>query len=77
MNEPITPELVRAALAHIPANLQRDEWARVGLAIKSEFSDQTGFDLFDQWSASDPERYNAQGVKSTRRSVCVEKGGSV
>ena len=75
MNEPITPELIRAALAHIPANLQRDEWARVAMAIKSEFPDQTGFDLFDQWSASDPERYNAPGVKSTWRSV--KAGGGV
>ncbi|MDP2165662.1 MAG: DUF927 domain-containing protein [Hydrogenophaga sp.] len=71
----ITPELIRAALAHLPANLQRDEWARVGMAIKSEYSDATGFDLFDQWSASDPDRYNAQEVKSTWRSI--KAGGGV
>jgi len=64
-----TPELIRAALAHIPANLPRDEWARVAMAIKSEYPDGTGFDLFDQWSASDAERYNAQAVKATWRSV--------
>lgn len=72
---PITPELIRAALAHIPANLQRDEWARVGMAIKSEYPDGTGFNLFDQWSASDPDRYNAQEVKSTWRSI--KAGGGV
>ena len=72
---PITPELIRAALAHLPANLQRDEWARVAMAIKSEYSDATGFDLFDQWSATDPDRYNAQGVKSTWRSI--KPGGGV
>jgi putative DNA primase/helicase len=71
----ITPELVRAALAHIPANLQRDEWARVAMAIKSEYTDATGFDLFDQWSASDPDRYNAKDVKATWRSV--KAGGGV
>ena len=42
----ITPELVRAALAYIPANLPRDEWARVGMAITSEFPDGTGLDPF-------------------------------
>jgi len=72
---PITPELIRAALAHIPANLQRDEWARVAMAIKSEYPDATGFDLFDQWSASDPDRYEPKGTKATWRSV--KAGGGV
>jgi putative DNA primase/helicase len=72
---PITPELIRAALAHIPANMPRDEWVRVAMAIKSEYPDQTGFDLFDQWSATDPERHNAQGIKSTWRSI--KAGGGV
>ncbi|PKO27431.1 MAG: hypothetical protein CVU36_20425 [Betaproteobacteria bacterium HGW-Betaproteobacteria-9] len=72
---PITPELIRAALAHVPANLQRDEWARVAMAIKSEYPDGTGFDLFEQWSASDPDRYNPKDVKATWRSV--KAGGGV
>jgi putative DNA primase/helicase len=72
---PITPELIRAALAHIPANLQRDEWARVAMAIKSEYPDGTGFDLFDQWSASDPDRYEPKGTRATWRSV--KAGGGV
>ena len=45
MNTP-TPELIRAALTHIPANVDRDAWARVGMAIKSEFPDDVGRDLF-------------------------------
>ena len=49
-----THESTRQALAHIPANLPRDEWARVGMAIKSEFPDDGGFDLFSEWSASVP-----------------------
>lgn len=71
----ITPELLRAALAHIPANLPRDEWARVGMAIKSEHPDGTGFDLFDSWSASDPDRYDRKAVQSTWRSI--KAGGGV
>lgn len=71
----VTPELIRAALAHIPANLPRDEWARVGMAIKSEFPDSTGLELFDQWSASDPDRYERKAVQSTWRSI--KAGGGV
>ena len=42
----ITPELICAALLHISANLSRDEWARIGMAINSEFPDETGRTLF-------------------------------
>lgn len=71
----VTPELIRAALAHIPASLPRDEWARVAMAIKSEFPDGTGFELFDTWSASDADRYDPKAVQSTWRSV--KPGGGV
>jgi putative DNA primase/helicase len=71
----ITPELIRAALTHIPANLPRDEWARVGMAIKSEYPDGAGFDLFDAWSASDADRYDKKAVASTWRSI--KAGGGV
>ncbi|MFC7433590.1 DUF927 domain-containing protein [Hydrogenophaga bisanensis] len=70
-----TPDLLRRALEHIPANMPRDEWARVGMAIKSEYPDGTGFDLFDQWSASDPDRYDRKAVQSTWRSI--KAGGGV
>ena len=52
MKTNITPELILAALQHVPANLPRDEWARVGMAIKSEFPDDTGRELFTEWSAT-------------------------
>ncbi|NIC43116.1 PriCT-2 domain-containing protein [Aquabacterium sp. A08] len=72
---PITPELIRQALAFVPAGLPRDEWARVGMAIKAEYPDGTGFDLFDAWSASDADRYDKAGVRSTWRSI--KPGGGV
>lgn len=50
-----THETTRQALAHIPANLPRDEWAKVGMAIKSEFPDEGGYDLFFEWSATAPD----------------------
>ena len=70
----ITPELIRTALAHIPATLPRDEWARVAMAIKSEFPDGTGLDLFTEWSAS-ADSYNAKATRDTWRSV--KAGGGV
>ena len=70
----ITPELVRAALAHIPANCDRDTWARVAMAIKSEYPDGPGFDLFKDWSASG-DGYDAKATASTWRSV--KAGGGV
>ncbi len=72
MQRPVTPELIRAALDHLPAALPRHEWARVAMAIKSEFPDSIGFDLFDAWSQQAGDRYDSKACKSTWRSV---KGG--
>ncbi|OGB27096.1 MAG: hypothetical protein A3I66_19070 [Burkholderiales bacterium RIFCSPLOWO2_02_FULL_57_36] len=74
MTTHITPELIRAALQHIPANLPRDEWARIGMAIKSEFPDDTGRDLFTDWSAS-ADGFDTKAVKSTWQSI--KAGGGV
>jgi putative DNA primase/helicase len=72
MNPP-TVEAIRAALACIPADLPRDEWARVAMALKSELSD-AGFELFDTWSKSS-ERYQAKATRDTWKSV--RAGGRV
>ena len=71
---PITPELMRAALAHIPPNLPRDEWARVAMAIKSEYPDDTGWELFEAWSET-AGNHDAHAARSTWRSV--KAGGGV
>lgn len=72
--KPITPDLIRAALAHIPASLARDEWARVGMAIKSEYPDATGQDLFEAWSAT-ADGHDPRATRSTWRSI--KAGGGV
>ncbi len=74
MQTHITPELIRAALAHIPATLSRDEWARVAMAIKSEFSDTAGLDLFTDWSAT-ADGYDPKATRTTWRSI--KSGGGV
>lgn len=74
MASQITPELIRAALAHIPATLPRDEWARVAMAIKSEYPEETGRALFEDWSRT-ADNYSASDCASTWRSV--KAGGGV
>lgn len=73
-NQNITPELIRSALHHIPANLPRDDWARVGMAIKSEFADETGRDMFTEWSET-ADGFDAKAAKSTWQSI--KAGGGV
>lgn len=74
MQRSITPALLHSALLHIPATVPRDEWARVAMAIKSEFPDDTGRDLFEAWSAT-ADGYSASECRSTWRSV--KAGGGV
>ena len=66
--KPVTPELARDALAFIPANLPRDDWARIGAAIKSEFPDSAGLDLFDTWSQSS-DGYDPKATRDTWKSL--------
>ncbi|MDO9145118.1 PriCT-2 domain-containing protein [Rhodoferax sp.] len=70
----ITPDLIRAALQHVPANLARDEWARVGMAIKSEYPDDTGRELFTEWSAT-ADGFDLKATRSTWQSI--KAGGGV
>ena len=74
MKTNITPELVRSALQFIPANVPRDDWARVGMAIKSEFPDGIGLDLFTEWSAT-ADGFDTRATKSTWQSI--RPGGGV
>ncbi len=72
-NNNITPELIRSALAHIPANLPRDEWARVGMALKSEFANETGLTLFTDWSATG-DGFNPKATRDTWKSIKAAGG---
>ncbi len=71
--KPLTAATISAALQCIPADLPRDEWARIAMALKSELG-EAGFELFDAWSKQS-ERYNAKATRETWRSV--KAGGRV
>ena len=64
----ITPELIRDALASIPPDVDRDTWARVGMAIKSEAPGDAGFTLWDEWSQHGSS-YDARSARETWRSL--------
>ena len=66
-------EEIRAALAHVPPDLPREEWVRVAMALKSELG-EAGRELFDSWSAGG-KTYDARAVRSTWKSV--KAGGGV
>ena len=76
MKTTITIGLTRSALQYVSANLSRDEWARVGMAIKSEFPDDTGRDLFIEWSAT-ADRFDAKAAAATWRSIKAGGGVSI
>jgi putative DNA primase/helicase len=63
---------ITEALNHVPADVDRDTWAKVGMAIKSELGD-AGFETFDQWSRT-AGSYIEQDCKDTYRSVRADGG---
>lgn len=63
----VTPDLIRAALACIPSDIDRDTWARLAMAVKSELGGN-GFDLWNEWSARG-DTYDARNAKDTWRSI--------
>lgn len=71
----ITLESLRAALNAIPPTLPRDEWARVAMALKSEFPGSDGFELFEQWSQTAGDLFDAKATRDTWRSI--KAGGAV
>lgn len=64
---------IRAALDAIPADMPRDEWARLAMALKSELGDE-GFEMFDSWSQRGVN-YDAKATRDTWKSV--KAGGRV
>lgn len=70
----ITPDLVRSALACIPADLDRETWVRVGMAVKAELADAEGFKLWDEWSRQG-DAYSESDTRDAWKSF--KRGGRV
>jgi putative DNA primase/helicase len=63
---------IRSALFYLSADMPRNEWAAIAMALKSELGED-GFQLFDEWSRKS-DKYNARDIRDTWRS-CGPDGG--
>lgn len=63
---------IEAALAAIPPDIGREQWWRIGAAIKHELGD-AGFDVFDAWSRG-ADSYIATDARDTWRSLAPGGG---
>lgn len=66
---------IQSALQTISPDLPREEWVKVGMAIKSELG-EAGFSLFDEWSTLG-QSYRESDCRSTWRSIDAEGGISI
>lgn len=73
-NGPPDENEIRHALGFIDSSCSRDEWARIGMAIKSELGD-AGFMMFDEWSQQ-AESYSKQACVSTWKSIKSSGAGN-
>lgn len=64
---------IESALACIPPDIDRDTWARLAMALKSELGEAV-FEIFDTWSQG-AASYNATAAHDTWKSV--KPGGGV
>ena len=64
---------VQDALGYISPDLERDEWAKIGMSLKDGLNGD-GFDLFDEWSKGGIT-YNASDTRDTWNSI--KAGGGI
>lgn len=74
VNSSPSEDEIRHALSFIDSNCARDDWARIGMAIKSELGD-AGFTLFDDWSQSG-DSYCKKSCSSTWKSIKASGAGN-
>jgi putative DNA primase/helicase len=63
---PPTWDNIRAALSFVSPDLERDEWVKVGMAVKDGLGGD-GFPLFDEWSKGG-QSYNATDCRDAWKS---------
>ncbi len=76
MQTKISSDLIQSALSHIPANLPRDDWAKVLAAVKSEFDNDEGFSLAEDWSKT-ADSYSATSFRDTWKSIKASGGVTI
>jgi putative DNA primase/helicase len=68
-------ENARDALAYISPDIDREEWAKIGMSLKDGLNGN-GFELFDEWSKKGAS-YNKDDVKDTWKSIKADGGVTV
>lgn len=64
----LTETEIEQALTYIDADCTREEWVKIGMAIKSELGNG-GFDIWDAWSKTAAGRYSAKASRDTWKSI--------
>lgn len=64
---------ISEALTYLDAGCSREEWVRVGMAVKSELGN-SGFDIWDDWSKTAGKKYDAKGCRDTWKSIKASGG---
>lgn len=64
----LTEEEIAEALTYVPADCSREEWVRIGMAIKSELG-AGGYALWDDWSKTAGSKYNLKDARDTWKSI--------
>ena len=66
-----TNDDITELLSHIDADCGRDEWLQVALGLKHQFQadDATGYALFDAWSRTGTQKYDAQQAQKLWRTI--------
>lgn len=64
----LTEDEIAQALTYLDAGCPREDWVRVGMAIKSELGN-AGFSLWDDWSRGAKEKYNSKDTRDTWKSI--------
>lgn len=73
--KPWTPARARSALAHMDPDCGNDEWVKPGMALKSEFPNETGFQLWHDWSATGKSYRSEQDCRTRWKSF--KPGGGI
>ncbi|OZI31749.1 hypothetical protein CAL29_28165 [Bordetella genomosp. 10] len=66
---------IRSALSYIPP-IDRDEWVRMAMAVKSELG-EAGFDIWNDWSQRDERSYRANDARAVWKSVKAYGGTTI
>jgi hypothetical protein len=69
------PAGVLDMLEAIPASVGYDEWLRVGMALHHADPD-AGFDLWNEWSATCPQKYRPREIRQKWKSFARAQGRS-